>query len=52
MAVTCHLGWERGVANSRESEEKGGWRQRVRGRIKTIRDAVLRWPSQARVEDE
>lgn len=55
MAVTCHLGLERGVSNGsgrgEREREKERLRQSVRGCIKTIRDEGLRWQL-LRVEEE
>lgn len=42
MAVTCHLGQQRGFANSSEGAPTQRKKRRVRGCIKTIRDAGLR----------
>lgn len=52
MAVTCHLGREREASNGRERTERWGKRHWVRGCIKAIRDAGLRWQPSARVEKE
>lgn len=52
MAVTCNLGRGREVSNGSERTERGRRRRRVRGWIKTIRDAGLRWQPWARVEEK